>query len=85
MSRNISAAAHGSGEITSNITGVAEAAQGTTRGATDTQRASQQLVETATQLRRLVEQFRVSADGNGAEAAAGKNAAVKQMAAHASA
>ena len=65
MSRNVSEAAHGSSEITSNITGVAEAAQGTTRGATDTQKASQQLVETSTQLRRLVEQFKVNGGGNG--------------------
>jgi len=70
MSRNISEAAHGSSEITSNIAGVAEAAQGTTRGASDTQKASQQLVETATQLRHLVEQFKIAARdlarGNGA-------------------
>ena len=46
MSRNVSEAAHGSGEITSNIAGVAEAAQSTSRGATDTQKAAQQLVET---------------------------------------
>jgi methyl-accepting chemotaxis protein len=71
MSRNVSEAAQGSGEITSNISGVAEAAQGTTRGATDTQKASQQLVETSTQLRRLVEQFKIKASdgrGNGAPA-----------------
>jgi len=61
MSRNVSEAAQGSGEITSNIAGVEEAAQGTTRGATDTQKASQQLVETSTQLRRLVEQFKINA------------------------
>src|SRR5208282_385921 len=61
MSRNVSEAAQGSGEITSNIAGVAEAAQGTTRGATDTQKASQHLVETSTQLRRLVEQFKINA------------------------
>ena len=65
MSRNVSEAAHGSGEITSNIGGVAEAAQGTTRGATDTQKASQQLVETSTKLRRLVEQFKINANDNG--------------------
>jgi len=65
MSRNVSEAAHGSGEITSNIARVAEAAQGTTRGATDTQKASQQLVETSTQLRRLVEQFKINANSNG--------------------
>ena len=68
MSRNVSEAATGSGEITSNIAGVAEAAQGTTHGATDTQKASQQLVETSTQLRRLVEQFKINASGSGAAA-----------------
>jgi methyl-accepting chemotaxis protein len=72
MSRNVSEAAHGSAEITSNVAGVAEAAQGTTRGATDTQKASQQLLETSTQLRQLVEQFKINASensrGNGAAA-----------------
>jgi len=83
MSRNVSEAAHGSGEITSNITGVAEAAQSTTRGASDTQKASQQLVETSTQLRRLVEQFKIDASENGR----GNGAAATQVqskAAHAS-
>jgi methyl-accepting chemotaxis protein len=65
MSRNVSEAAQGSGEITSNIAGMAEAAQGTTRGASDTQKASQQLVETAAELRRLVEQFRINANQSG--------------------
>lgn len=64
MSRNVSEAAHGSAEISSNIAGVAESAQGATRGATDTQKASQQLVETSTQFRRLIEQFKISASGN---------------------
>jgi methyl-accepting chemotaxis protein len=62
MSRNVSEAAQGSGEITSNSAGMAAAAQGTTRGATDTQQASHHLLETSTQLRRLIEQFRISAD-----------------------
>jgi methyl-accepting chemotaxis protein len=79
MARNVNEAAQGSGEITSNIAGVAEAAQGTTRGATDTQKASQQLVEMSTQLRSLVGQFKINADGPGA------NPSVKGMAAHASA
>jgi len=65
MSRNVIEAAHGSSEITSNIGGVAEAAQSTTRGATDTQKASQQLVETSDQLRRLVELFKINRSGNG--------------------
>ena len=68
MSRNVSEAAHGSGEITANVAGVAEAAQGTTRGATDTQKASQQLLETSTQLRRLIEQFKINGSENGVAA-----------------
>jgi methyl-accepting chemotaxis protein len=59
MARNVSEAAHGSGEITSNIAGVAEAAESTSRGATDTQKAAQQLVQTSTELRHLVEQFKI--------------------------
>jgi methyl-accepting chemotaxis protein len=82
MSRNVGEAAHGSSEITSNIARVAEAAQGTTRGATDTQRASQQLVETSTQLRHLVEQFKL----NASESARGNDVgapAMQSRAAHA--
>jgi methyl-accepting chemotaxis protein len=59
MSRNVNEAAQGSGEITSNIAGVAEAAQSTSRGACETQKAAQQLVATSAQLRLLVEQFKV--------------------------
>ena len=66
MSRNVNEAAQGSGEITGNIAGVAEAAQSTTRGASDTQKASQQLVATSAQLRLLVEQFKTG-DNNTAE------------------
>jgi methyl-accepting chemotaxis protein len=36
MSRNVGEAAQGSGEITSNIAGVAQAAESTSRGASDT-------------------------------------------------
>jgi len=61
MSRNVSEAAHSSGEITSNIAGVSQAAESTSRGAGDTQKAAQQLVETSAELRRLVEQFRIDA------------------------
>jgi methyl-accepting chemotaxis protein len=81
MSRNVSEAAQGSDAITSNIAGVAEAAEGTTRGATDTQKASQQLVETSTQLRRLVEQFRLGASDNGEGSMSQKRA--QSRAAHA--
>jgi methyl-accepting chemotaxis protein len=64
MSRNLSEAARGSGEITSNIAGVAQAAESTSRGANDSQRAAQDLVETSTQLRRLVEQFKINSNEN---------------------
>ena len=77
MSRNVSEAAHGSGEITSNIAGVAQAAESTSRGAGDTQKAAQQLVETSAELRRLVEQFKIKAD-SGSQAAG-----TRSMAAHA--
>ncbi len=65
MSRNVSEAAKGSGEITSNIAGVAQAAESTSRGAGDTQKAAQDLVGTSTQLRRLVEQFKINSSDNG--------------------
>jgi methyl-accepting chemotaxis protein len=65
MSRNVSEAAQGSGEITSNITGVAQAAESTSRGAGDTQKAAQQLVETSAELRRLVEQFKINNNEGG--------------------
>ena len=61
----MSEAAHGSGEITSNISGVAEAAENTSRGAGDTQRAGQQLVEASNKLRGLVEQFKIDDSQNG--------------------
>ncbi|MFZ1006474.1 MAG: methyl-accepting chemotaxis protein [Candidatus Sulfotelmatobacter sp.] len=64
MSRNVSEAAHSSGEITSNIAGVSQAAESTSRGAADTQKAAQQLVEASAELRRLVEQFRINANGS---------------------
>ena len=86
MSRNVKEAAQGSGEITHNIAGVAGAAQSTTRGASDTQKAAQGLVEMSTELRRLVEQFKVNAEadghGNGAANHAATNAA-RTKAAHA--
>ena len=82
MARNVGEAARGSGEITSNISGVAQAAESTSRGATDTQKAAQQLVETSAQLRRLVEQFKIS--GNGREQAQAPNLAFRAMAAGAS-
>jgi len=80
MTRNVSEAARSSGEITSNIAGVAQAAESTSHGATDTQKAAQDLVQTSAELRRLVEQFRINADGN---RLAGNCTSARSMAAHA--
>jgi len=63
MSRNVTEAAKGSTEISQNITGVAQAAQGTSSSAHESMKAAQQLAQMSTQLRGLVEQFRVSGDG----------------------
>jgi methyl-accepting chemotaxis protein len=59
MSRNVGEAAQGSGEITSNIAGMAEAAESTSRGSANTQKAAEEMVQMATQLRGLVEQFKL--------------------------
>ena len=80
MSRNVQEAAKGSGEISQNIQGVATAAESTTRGAQDTLKAAQQLTEMATQLRTLVEQFKLS---DSAEAGASGREHVKARAAQA--
>jgi hypothetical protein len=84
MSRNVTEAAHGSGEITSNIAGVAQAAESTSRGASDTQKAAEQLVGMSNQLRGLVGQFKIEAEGSGSQARTGTNIALKGMAAGAS-
>jgi hypothetical protein len=44
---------------------VAQAAQNTSSSAHDSQKAASQLAEMSTQLRRLVEQFKVDTNGNG--------------------
>ncbi|MGZ4731554.1 MAG: methyl-accepting chemotaxis protein [Terriglobales bacterium] len=62
MSRNVQEAAKGSGEISKNIQGVATAAESTTHGAQDTQKAAEQLTEMSTQLRNMVDQFKLEAD-----------------------
>ena len=63
MSRNVTEAAKGSTEITQNIAGVSQAAQGTSSSAQESMKAAHALAEMSTQLRGLVEQFRVSGDG----------------------
>jgi len=64
MSRNLNEAARGSGEVTRNIHGVAEAAQNTSQGATNSQKASRDLEHMSTQLRDLVGQFKLDANGH---------------------
>jgi methyl-accepting chemotaxis protein len=63
MSRNVTEAAKGSTEITQNIAGVSQAAQGTSSSAHESMKAAQALAQMSTQLRGLVEQFRISGDG----------------------
>jgi methyl-accepting chemotaxis protein len=60
MSRNVTEAAKGSTEITQNIAGVSQAAQGTSSKANDSMKAAQRLAQMSTQLRGLIEQFRVN-------------------------
>jgi methyl-accepting chemotaxis protein len=59
MTRNVADAAKGSGEITHNIAGVAEAARGTSTSAQESQKASDELAQMAVQLRGLVGQFKI--------------------------
>jgi methyl-accepting chemotaxis protein len=69
MSRNVAEAAKGSGEVAKNITGVAQAAQSTSSGATESQKAAQGLAQRSTELRELVAQFKVDANGRERRAA----------------
>jgi methyl-accepting chemotaxis protein len=61
MTRNVADAAKGSGEITQNIAGVADAARGTSSSAQESQKAAHELAEMAVQLHTLVGQFKVDA------------------------
>ena len=58
IGRNIAEAAKGSGEIASNVVGVAQAARGTTEGASGTKRAADDLSRMAQDLQKLVSQFK---------------------------
>jgi methyl-accepting chemotaxis protein len=64
MSRNVAEAAKGSGEVARNITGVAQAAQGTSAGATDSQTAARALAQMSVDLRGMVAQFKVHSNGH---------------------
>jgi len=60
MTRNVTDAAHGSGEITRNIEGVADAARGTSTSAHESQKAANELAEMAVQLHHLVARFKLA-------------------------
>jgi len=62
MSRNVTEAAKGSTEITNNISGVSQAAQGTSSSANESMKAAQNLAQMSTQLRQLVERFKISGE-----------------------
>ena len=63
MSRNVTEASRGSDQISENVRGMAQAAQSTSSSAQDSQKAAQQLAVMSTELRGLVEQFKL--DGHG--------------------
>ena len=58
MARNIGEAANGSGEITKNIVGVAEAAKSTSHGAGDSQKAAHELAQMSSELKELTARFK---------------------------
>jgi methyl-accepting chemotaxis protein len=58
IGRNVSEAAHGSGEIAQNITSVATAALSTTQGASNTQQAAAELSRMAAELQQFVSRFK---------------------------
>jgi len=65
MTRNVTEAAKGSGAISENISGVAQAAQSTSSSAHQTQKVAADLAQMSTQLRQLVDQFKVESNGRG--------------------
>jgi len=59
MARSVAEAARGSGSITQNITGVAQAADSTSGGATETQATAQELARVAHELKQMVGAYRI--------------------------
>jgi methyl-accepting chemotaxis protein len=76
MTRNVAEAAKGSGDITRNIGGVAEAAHGTSTSSQESLKAANDLAELAAQLRSLVEQFKINSSDSA------RDPARRSMAAH---
>ena len=61
--RYLGTAVNQSKEIAQNITGVADAARDTSRGASQTQAAATELAQMATKMRAVVQQFRLPEAG----------------------
>ncbi len=59
MDRNVTEAATGSGQIATNIAGVATAARSTTQSVTESQQAAQELATVSARLQELTAQFRM--------------------------
>ena len=79
MTRNVAEAAKGSGEITHNITGVAQA-NNTSASVAEAQKATEQLAQMSTQLRQLVEQFKITSDDRSHEHASPRGRAMSAAA-----
>jgi len=62
IGRSLAEAAKASAEIAQNVVAVAEAAQSTSAGASESQKSALELARTATELQRLVGQFRYGAE-----------------------
>ena len=77
MTRNVTEAARGSDEITGNIAGVADAARGTATNAHESQKASEYLAQMATQLRGLVERFKIHRSASSTPVAAETHSVMK--------
>jgi methyl-accepting chemotaxis protein len=64
MTRNVAEAARGAATISSNIQGVAEAAQSTSTSVGEAQTATEHLAKMANQLRDVVAQFKVRGESS---------------------
>ncbi len=80
MSRNVTEAARGADEITGNIAGVADAARGTATNAHESQKAAEYLAQMATQLRGLVERFKIDRKRTSAATAVPEHMAMRAAA-----
>lgn len=78
MTRNVSEAARGAGLISDNVHGMAQAAQSTSSSAHDSQKTASQLAEMSTQLRGLVDQFKIDNGGKNGKTRKESRSAVLQ-------